>query len=64
VIGSVSHSLATPEIVTRLTNNQDFTTFDVMSDMSFGEPFGCVRDGVWHVRASLITQTIKAGAYK
>ncbi|KAI6778698.1 Isotrichodermin C-15 hydroxylase-like protein [Emericellopsis cladophorae] len=42
----------------------NFTTFDVIGDMSFGEPFGCLRDGVWHDWVSLITQTIKAGAYE
>ena len=30
--------------------------------MAFGEPFGCLRDGVFHAWVSLITQTIKAGA--
>jgi hypothetical protein len=32
--------------------------------MAFGEPFGCLRDGVFHSWVSLITQTIKAGAYE
>ncbi len=32
--------------------------------MAFGEPFGCLRDGVFHAWVSLITQTIKAGAYE
>lgn len=42
----------------------DFTTFDIIGDMAFGEPFGCLRDGVWHDWVSLITITIKAGAYE
>ncbi len=32
--------------------------------MAFGEPFGCLRDGVFHSWVSLITITIKAGAYE
>lgn len=32
--------------------------------MAFGRPFGCLRDGVWHDWVSLITQTIKAGAFE
>ena len=32
--------------------------------MAFGEPFGCLKDGVFHAWVSLITQTIKAGAYE
>lgn len=42
----------------------DFTTFDIIGDMAFGEPFGCLRDGVFHSWVSLITQTIKAGAFE
>lgn len=43
---------------------EDFTTFDIIGDMAFGEPFGCLKDGVFHSWVSLITQTIKAGAYE
>lgn len=32
--------------------------------MAFGEPFGCLKDGVFHAWVALITQTIKAGAYE
>lgn len=42
----------------------DFTTFDIIGDMAFGEPFGCLKDGVFHSWVSLITETIKAGAYE
>ncbi|KAI0148827.1 averantin oxidoreductase [Xylariaceae sp. FL1272] len=42
----------------------NFTTFDIIGDMSFGQPFGCLRDGVWHDWVSLVTQTIKAGAFE
>ncbi|KAM0277320.1 hypothetical protein ACHAQH_005912 [Verticillium albo-atrum] len=42
----------------------NFTTFDIIGDMAFGEPFGCLKDGVFHSWVSLITDTIKAGAYE
>ncbi|KAF7563220.1 hypothetical protein G7046_g917 [Stylonectria norvegica] len=42
----------------------NFTTFDIIGDMAFGEPFGCLKDGVFHSWVSLITQTIKAGAFE
>lgn len=48
---------------TKLTG-ADFTTFDIIGDMAFGEPFGCLKDGVFHSWVSLITDTIKAGAYE
>lgn len=32
--------------------------------MAFGRPFGCLREGVFHSWVSLITQTIKAGAFE
>lgn len=42
----------------------DFTTFDIIGDMAFGEPFGCLREGKFHSWVSLITETIKAGAFE
>ncbi|KAI1850330.1 hypothetical protein JX266_004188 [Neoarthrinium moseri] len=42
----------------------NFTTFDIIGDMAFGRPFGCLREGVFHSWVSLITQTIKAGAFE
>ncbi|EPE08411.1 cytochrome p450 monooxygenase [Ophiostoma piceae UAMH 11346] len=42
----------------------NFTTFDIIGDMAFGEPFGCLRDGVFHDWVSLISETIKAGAFE
>ncbi|KAI7785175.1 cytochrome P450 [Diaporthe eres] len=26
----------------------NFTTFDVIGDLAFGEPFGCLEDGTYH----------------
>ncbi|KAJ2903204.1 benzoate 4-monooxygenase cytochrome P450 [Zalerion maritima] len=42
----------------------NYTTFDIIGDMAFGEPFGCLRDNQMHSWVNLITQTIKAGAYE
>ena len=42
----------------------NFTTFDIIGDMAFGEPFGCLRDGKEQEWVKLITETIKAGAFE
>jgi cytochrome P450 len=42
----------------------NFTTFDIIGDMAFGEPFGCLRDGKEVEWVQLITETIKAGAFE
>ncbi|KAK8069501.1 isotrichodermin C-15 hydroxylase [Apiospora phragmitis] len=31
-----------------LTAWYNFTTFDIIGDLAFGEPFHCLRDAVWH----------------
>lgn len=51
-------------VTTELIISPDFTTFDIIGDMAFGEPFGCLREGKFHSWVSLITQTIKAGAFE
>ncbi|OBT58338.1 hypothetical protein VE04_00739 [Pseudogymnoascus sp. 24MN13] len=40
----------------------NFTTFDIIGDLAFGEPFGCLKDGEFHFWVSLIFETVKAGA--
>jgi hypothetical protein len=40
----------------------NFTTFDIIGDLAFGEPFGCLEDGEFHFWVSLIFETVKAGA--
>ncbi|OCL05723.1 cytochrome P450 [Glonium stellatum] len=42
----------------------NYTTFDFIGDMAFGEPFGCLQDGKEHSWVGLITETIKAGAFE
>lgn len=40
----------------------NFTTFDIIGDLAFGEPFGCLDTGDFHFWISLIFETVKAGA--
>ncbi|KAF2430451.1 cytochrome P450 monooxygenase [Tothia fuscella] len=40
----------------------NFTTFDIIGDLAFGEPFGCLKDEVFHDWVALIFDTIKIGA--
>lgn len=58
-------------LIQRITENsgavQDFmalynwTTFDIVSDLTFGTSFGCLKDQRWHPWVSIIFKTIKAG---
>ncbi|KAF3483151.1 cytochrome P450 CYP3/CYP5/CYP6/CYP9 [Arthroderma uncinatum] len=38
----------------------NFTSFDILGDLAFGEPFGCLRSGVMHPWIELIFTAIKA----
>jgi cytochrome P450 len=40
----------------------NFTTFDIIGDLAFGEPFGCLADEKFHDWVALIFETIKVGA--
>lgn len=42
----------------------NFTTFDIIGDLAFGEPFGCLDLGRFHEWVSMIYETVKAGAYE
>ena len=55
---------ATSGKVVNMCNWFNYTTFDIIGDMAFGEPFGCLRDGKEHAWVGLITETIKAGAFE
>lgn len=41
----------------------NFLTFDIVGDLAFGEPFGCLRDSNYHPWVATIFQSIKTGAY-
>ncbi|PGH26436.1 hypothetical protein AJ80_01934 [Polytolypa hystricis UAMH7299] len=45
-----------------LVNWLNFTTFDIIGDLAFGEPFGCLDQGKFHDWVSLIFETVKVGA--
>lgn len=45
-----------------LVNWLNFTTFDIIGDLAFGEPFGCLDLGRFHEWVSMIYETVKAGA--
>jgi hypothetical protein len=40
----------------------NFTTFDIIGDLAFGEPFGCLKNEKFHDWVALIFETIKIGA--
>ncbi|KAF3760190.1 cytochrome P450 [Cryphonectria parasitica EP155] len=41
----------------------NYTTFDVIGDLTFGEPFGCLENSDYHPWVSMIFAGIKFGAY-
>ncbi|KAK4570488.1 hypothetical protein LTR86_002568 [Recurvomyces mirabilis] len=45
-----------------MVNWLNFTTFDIIGDLAFGEPFGCLDMGRFHEWVSMIYETVKAGA--
>jgi cytochrome P450 len=45
-----------------MVNWLNFTTFDIIGDLAFGEPFGCLESGEFHFWVSLIFEAVKAGA--
>ena len=38
----------------------NYTTFDIIADLSFGEPLYCLRDSQYHVWVNFVFQTLKA----
>lgn len=41
----------------------NFTTFDIIGDLAFGEPFDCLKNSVYHQWVSIIFSSLKYGAY-
>lgn len=39
----------------------NYTTFDIIGDLAFGEPFGSLRSGEYHPWIAMIFQSIKLG---
>ncbi|KAF2669327.1 cytochrome P450 [Microthyrium microscopicum] len=45
-----------------LVDYLNYTTFDIIGDLAFGEPFGCLSAEMFHDWVSLVFETIKVGA--
>jgi cytochrome P450 len=41
----------------------NFTTFDVIGDLAFGEPFDCLKNSDYHLWISILLSSFKYGAY-
>ncbi|KAH7126340.1 cytochrome P450 [Dactylonectria estremocensis] len=41
----------------------NYTTFDIIGDLTFGEPFGCLRDSTYHSWVALVFSSIKNLAF-
>ncbi|KAL0937451.1 toxin biosynthesis cytochrome p450 [Colletotrichum truncatum] len=41
----------------------NFTTFDIIGDLAFGEPFYCLRDAKWHWWLHAVFDIFQAGTY-
>ncbi|KAJ5334645.1 isotrichodermin C-15 hydroxylase [Penicillium brevicompactum] len=53
-----SHKEAVP---VDLVSWYNFATFDIIGDLSFGEPFGCLKNSEYHPWVSMIFDNVKAG---
>lgn len=42
-----------------MTKWYNWTTFDIIGDLAFGEPFGCLQDASYHPWVSLVFSSIK-----
>lgn len=41
----------------------NFTTFDIIGDLAFGEPFGCLKTSTYHQWVTFVFSHVKLGAY-
>ncbi|KAF3764261.1 trichothecene C-15 hydroxylase [Cryphonectria parasitica EP155] len=46
-----------------MTTFYNFATFDIIGDLAFGEPFGCLNDNTYHPWVALIIAGIKQAVY-
>ncbi|CAN8095797.1 unnamed protein product [Discula destructiva] len=46
-----------------MTEWYNYTTFDVIGDLAFGESFGCLATGEYHPWVRMIFQSVKLGAF-
>lgn len=53
----------TQHAIVDMTRRYNFTTFDLMGDFAFGEPFGCLPESKYHWWVMIILDAVKASAY-
>lgn len=41
----------------------NFTTFDIIGDLAFGEPFDCLKNSAYHQWVTIVISNVKFGAY-
>lgn len=51
------------QAVVDMTRWYNFTTFDLIGDLAFGEPFGCLSESKYHWWVMVILDAVKASAY-
>lgn len=54
--------LAADNATVNVVDWYNFLTFDVIGDLCFAEPFGCLDAGEWHFWVKMIYETVKSGA--
>jgi cytochrome P450 len=59
-LGEISHNGQTSLNMVEWYN---FTTFDLIGDLTFGEPFDCLKKADYHPWVSLIFDSVKVGSY-
>lgn len=57
------HDLAKDDHEVSLEEWFNFLTFDIVGDLAFGEPFGCLEGSGYHHWVSIIFKGIKSGAF-
>ncbi|KAK6077404.1 cytochrome P450 [Seiridium cupressi] len=55
--------LATSGEIIDMVKWYNFTTFDLVGDLAFGEPFGCLENSDYHPWVSMIFGTVRYGVY-
>ncbi|KDN59836.1 putative cytochrome P450 [Colletotrichum sublineola] len=54
---------SSPNSVVDMNSWYNFTTFDIIGDLAFGEPFYCLRDAKWHWWLHAVFDIFQAGTY-
>ncbi|KAL0778980.1 hypothetical protein CaCOL14_003464 [Colletotrichum acutatum] len=61
--GQASSGSAESAAVVDMNSWYNFTTFDIIGDLAFGEPFYCLRDAKWHWWLHAVFDIFQAGTY-